>query len=112
MPQVRVATGSWTPFLIIRRMAYRLGLAGHSRVCLLPRKYPNPRLDQIEQAYIRPQVMAYYVIILGVDGIHDLREHCGKSSTQIRESCPHPSYRGLLRYPPPTGHLWAAPERL
>ena len=93
-------------------MAYRVGLASHSRVCLLPRRYPNPRLDQVEQAYLRSQAMAYYVIILGVNDIHDLREHCGKPAAQIREICPHASCCGLLRYPPPTGHLWATSERL
>lgn len=61
-----------------------MGLAGNSRVCLLPGRSPDPGIDHLNKFFLRTSSMANGITVLGVDGIHYIHEyHYRKISTKV-----------------------------
>ena len=90
-------------------MAHGMGLAGNSRICVLPRRSPDPGIDHIDEAFLHSPPMAYSFTVLGVDVIHYNHEHHrGKVSAQIRRIDSYNTHSGLLCYSPAVGDLRVA----
>lgn len=92
-------------------MAHGVGLAGNSRICVLPRRSPDPGVDHFDKAFLQSPSLAYGSTVLGVDGIHYNHEHRRwEISAQVRRintDNPHP---GLLCHSPAIGGPGVASE--
>ena len=99
-------------FLIDLRMAYGVGLASNSRICLLPRRSPDPRVDHLDKFHLQSPSMAYGSTVLGVDRVHYIYEHrCRKVPTQVRGVNPHNPHSRLFCHSPSVGGLGSASRR-
>ena len=92
--------------LINLRMAHGVGLAGDTRICILPGRSPDPRVDHVDEFWLRTPPMADGTPVLGVDGIHHIHEyHCREVSAQIRRINSYNTHSWLLCHSPPIGDL-------
>ena len=99
----------WRIFLIHHRMAYGVGLAGNSRVCVLPRRSPDPRVDHLDKFHLQSSSMADGSPVLGIDRFHYTHEHrCRKVPTQIRGVNPYNPHSRLFCHSPSVGSLGSA----
>ena len=93
-------------------MAHRVGLASNPRICVLPRRSPDSRVDHVDEFYLRPPPMADGTIVLGVDGIHYIHEyHRRKVPTQVRRINSYNPHSWLLCYSPSIGDLGVTSRR-
>ena len=90
-------------------MAYGVGLAGDSCICVLPRRSPDPRVDHIDKCRLQSASMAYGSTVLGVNRVHYIHEHhCRKVPTQVRGVNTYNSHSRLLCHSPSVGGLGSA----
>ena len=96
-------------FLINLRMAYGVGLAGNTRICVLSRRSPDPRVDHLDQFRLPCPSLAYGSTVLGLHRFHHIHEHrCRKVPTQVRGLNSYHPHSRLFCHSPSVGGLGSA----
>lgn len=95
------------------RMAYGLGLAGDSGICILPRGSSDPRTNHFDNVCLQPSSMAYGFVVLGFHGIHNNHEYCRrKVPTQVRGINSHNPHSWFFCHSASISIVRSPPERI